>query len=168
MRPSLGLSRPAMRLSNVVLPEPLGPIRPRNSPSGTSKLSPLSTSMRSLPRSKYLCKFSTRTIASAIAILPFAPCGFGARRLLLRLQEINDHPHVRPEVDALFLLGHLDLDAHRDGPLAAVGRRHHPRHLALVPVGVDLAERLEVLVRFRHDRTLLADDHVGDVALLNL
>src|SRR5207244_2379144 len=34
--PALGLSAPAMRLNTVLLPEPLGPIRPRISPSATS------------------------------------------------------------------------------------------------------------------------------------
>src|SRR5262245_13105616 len=63
--PSLGRSRPAMRLSKVVLPEPLGPIRPRNSPSGTSRLRSLRTSICSLPRVKYLCTPRTRTIGSA-------------------------------------------------------------------------------------------------------
>ena len=36
--PRLGLSRPAIRLSSVVLPEPDGPMMPRNSPSATSRL----------------------------------------------------------------------------------------------------------------------------------
>src|SRR6267378_450235 len=35
-QPALGLSAPAMRLQTVLLPEPLGPIRPRISPSATS------------------------------------------------------------------------------------------------------------------------------------
>src|SRR5882762_10165361 len=34
--PASGLSAPAMRLKTVLLPEPLGPIRPRISPSATS------------------------------------------------------------------------------------------------------------------------------------
>src|SRR5213594_676136 len=36
MAPASGRSMPAMRLSSVVLPDPDGPLRPRNSPSGTS------------------------------------------------------------------------------------------------------------------------------------
>src|SRR5581483_7739656 len=35
--PALGLSAPAIRLKVVLLPEPFGPIRPRISPSATSK-----------------------------------------------------------------------------------------------------------------------------------
>src|SRR2546427_2785439 len=35
--PASGRSMPAIRFSNVVLPDPEGPIRPRNSPSGTSR-----------------------------------------------------------------------------------------------------------------------------------
>src|SRR3989442_10171556 len=34
--PAFGLSAPAMRLKTVLLPEPLGPMRPRISPSATS------------------------------------------------------------------------------------------------------------------------------------
>src|SRR5579864_692254 len=60
--PSLGLSRPAMRFNSVVLPEPLGPMRPKNSPSGTSRLRLLRTSICSLPRVKNLCTPRTRTI----------------------------------------------------------------------------------------------------------
>src|SRR5262249_31482330 len=74
---SLGRSRPAMRLSKVVLPEPLGPIRPRNSPSGTSRLRSLSTSICSLPRVKYLCTPRTRTIGSADIPAPRKGCADG-------------------------------------------------------------------------------------------
>src|SRR6266849_4495639 len=38
--PALGRSAPAMRLKRVLLPEPFGPMRPRNSPSATSKETP--------------------------------------------------------------------------------------------------------------------------------
>ena len=48
--PSVGVSRPPIRLSSVVLPEPDGPISARKSPVGMSRLTPCSTSMRSLPR----------------------------------------------------------------------------------------------------------------------
>src|SRR6184192_1835532 len=65
--PSLGWSRPAIRLSSVVLPEPDGPIRARYSPSGTSRLRSISTSICSLPRRKYLCRPLTRTIGSVMA-----------------------------------------------------------------------------------------------------
>ena len=37
-RPLSGVSRPARRLSNVLLPDPLGPMIERNSPPDTSRL----------------------------------------------------------------------------------------------------------------------------------
>ena len=37
--PEVGRSRPPMRLSKVVLPEPEGPIKARKSPPGTTRLS---------------------------------------------------------------------------------------------------------------------------------
>ena len=52
--PPDGLSSPPIRLSSVVLPEPDGPISARKSPCGMSRFTPFSTSMRSLPRVKYL------------------------------------------------------------------------------------------------------------------
>ena len=52
--PESGLSSPAIRLSSVVLPEPDGPMMPRNSASGTSRLRCLRTSIRSPPREKDL------------------------------------------------------------------------------------------------------------------
>src|SRR5438105_10886526 len=52
--PSLGRSSPAIRFRSVVLPEPDGPMMPRNSPLATSRLRFLSTSICSSPRVKYL------------------------------------------------------------------------------------------------------------------
>ena len=43
MRPPVGRSMPAMRLSSVVLPEPDGPMSARKSPRGTASVTPLST-----------------------------------------------------------------------------------------------------------------------------
>ena len=48
--PSDGVSRPPIRFSSVVLPDPDGPIRARKSPSGMSRVTPCRTSIRSLPR----------------------------------------------------------------------------------------------------------------------
>src|SRR5258705_10995033 len=42
MVPAVGGSAPEMQLKSVVLPEPLGPMRPRISPSRTSKDTPFS------------------------------------------------------------------------------------------------------------------------------
>src|SRR5947208_1733291 len=64
--PPLGRSSPAIRLRSVVLPEPDGPISARNSPSGTSRLSPKRTLICSLPRRKNLCTSRTVTMASGI------------------------------------------------------------------------------------------------------
>ena len=72
--PADGWSSPAIRLSSVVLPEPDGPIRARNSPSGTSRLRSLSTSICSLPRWKNLWTSRTRTIGSSIISSPLRPC----------------------------------------------------------------------------------------------
>src|SRR5579883_1855029 len=48
--PVSGRSKPAMRLSSVVLPEPDGPMMPRNSPSPTSRLRCWRTVIVSPPR----------------------------------------------------------------------------------------------------------------------
>src|SRR5688572_32449641 len=50
MVPDVGASSPPSRLSSVVFPEPDGPISARKSPCGISIVTPLSTSMRSVPR----------------------------------------------------------------------------------------------------------------------
>ena len=65
-----GLSRPPSRLRSVVLPDPDGPIRARNSPGGISRFTPFSTSIRSLPRVKYLWTPLTRTSALMSDQLP--------------------------------------------------------------------------------------------------
>src|SRR5882762_11665348 len=48
--PLSGRSMPAMRLRSVVFPDPEGPIRPRNSPSGTSSEMSCSTGIAMLSR----------------------------------------------------------------------------------------------------------------------
>ena len=48
--PAVGLSMPAMRLSKVLLPEPLGPISATNSPAATSSSMPISTGISCPPR----------------------------------------------------------------------------------------------------------------------
>ena len=48
--PAVGTSRPPSRLSSVVLPEPLGPMKATNSPAATSRSSPRRTWMSSSPR----------------------------------------------------------------------------------------------------------------------
>ncbi len=48
--PASGRSIPAIRFSSVVLPDPEGPIKPRNSPSGTSSEMSRSTGIAMLSR----------------------------------------------------------------------------------------------------------------------
>src|SRR5262249_4782831 len=67
--PPVGRSRPAIRFSRVVLPEPDGPIRARNSPSSTSRSRSWSTGMRISSR-----RYSLDTPRSTIAY--FLPIGF--------------------------------------------------------------------------------------------
>src|SRR4029450_13551377 len=71
--PDVGRSSPPIRLSRVVVPDPEGPMRARNSPRGMSTLTPCSTSMRSLPRVKYLWTSRIRTRGGESAIVMF-PC----------------------------------------------------------------------------------------------
>src|SRR5216683_2951297 len=73
-----------MRLSSVVFPEPLGPIRARNSPLATSKLRSFNTSICSLPRVKNLCTPRTRTIGSAAMVILSIPRSRGIREVVFR------------------------------------------------------------------------------------
>src|SRR5437868_5447440 len=73
--PSLGRSRPAMRLRSVVLPDPDGPMMPRNSPLETSRLRFLSTSICSSPRLKYLCTPQIRMIGCSAIVAPYILLG---------------------------------------------------------------------------------------------
>src|ERR1700722_12182086 len=162
IRPSLGLSSPAIRLSRVVLPEPLGPISARNSPSGTSRLRSLSTSICSLPRTKNLWTSSTRTMAPVDILSPLSDRiqspGWMRQKasLLVHFVEIDNDAHVRLQIKAFLVLGHGDLNPDRNRALAAVGIGHQTGHLPFVTRRVDLAERLKILVRLRHDHALLA------------
>src|SRR5215475_11695420 len=63
MRPEVGSSRPAIMRSVVVLPQPEGPSRTKNSPFSTTKLE----SLTAAKSPKLLCRFSTRI--SAIVLL---------------------------------------------------------------------------------------------------
>jgi hypothetical protein len=62
MLPEVGSSRPAIMRSVVVLPQPDGPSRQKNSPSATVKVESF-TAMKS---PKALCRFSTRISAMAL------------------------------------------------------------------------------------------------------
>lgn len=62
--PASGVSRPAIRRSNVVLPQPDGPNRPRISPSWTQRL----RSRIARKRPKDLCKWATWTAVFSVGI----------------------------------------------------------------------------------------------------
>src|SRR6516162_2142576 len=158
--PSLGLSRPAMRFKSVVLPEPLGPIKPRNSPSGTSRLRLLRTSICSLPRVKNLCTPWTRTMGLLAIVSLYLPAPalvesipaflmFRLDQFLvdLAIEEGDNAAHVGAQVFSFFFARDAENDhAHRDGALGPVGLGHQPRDVALVdPVGKGLGPDLAIL-----------------------
>src|SRR5690348_8740041 len=60
--PAVGLNAPAIRLNVVLLPEPFGPIRPRISPSATSK----ETLLTARKPSKLLVRPSTSSIGGQV------------------------------------------------------------------------------------------------------
>ena len=61
MRPEVGSSRPAIMRRVVVLPQPDGPSRTKNSPFSTTKLE----SLTAAKSPKLFCRFSTRISAIA-------------------------------------------------------------------------------------------------------
>src|SRR6056297_954347 len=87
--PESGESRPPIRLSSVVLPDPDGPIRAQNSPRSISRLKPCRTATASRPLRYFLTTSLTRTMAS---LMLFAPAGFS----------INDPGLVDAQGRALF------------------------------------------------------------------
>ena len=60
--PSVGTSREPIIFKRVVLPEPLGPTNPVNSPSVNCKFTPLSAVKDPVPTGNFLTKFFTSTI----------------------------------------------------------------------------------------------------------
>src|SRR3954453_13579143 len=82
--PRVGRSRPAIRLSKVVLPEPEGPIKARNSPSSTVRSRSTRTGMRNSSR-RYSLVTSWRTIECATPMgLPGSFDRGGGRRIAAR------------------------------------------------------------------------------------
>ena len=61
MLPAVGTSSPPIRLSSVVLPEPLGPMKATNSPLSTLRFTPWRTCSSSLPR-RYVFDTSLTTM----------------------------------------------------------------------------------------------------------
>src|SRR6185436_1967766 len=120
--PRSGRSRPPIRFSSVVLPEPDGPISARNSPCATSRSIPRSTSTRCLPR-RYA--FATPFIETMLLMLALSPC-FGA-------QERDACAHLGQHTGIAF----REPDADLDGRLGAVGRRNDRDDAAgNAPVGI--------------------------------
>src|SRR5947207_5757553 len=64
IRPRVGSSRPAIMRSVVVLPQPEGPSRQKNSPSLTVKVE----SFTATNSAKALCRFSTRISAMSLLV----------------------------------------------------------------------------------------------------
>src|SRR5688500_17386010 len=61
--PELGVSRPAMMRSRVVLPEPEGPRITRSTPSATSRIKPSTAWMRAAPAANSFDKLAMRSPA---------------------------------------------------------------------------------------------------------
>src|SRR6266849_8554213 len=173
-----------MRFSNVVFPEPDGPMSARNSPSGTSRLRSFKTSICSLPRTKYLWTLRTWTIGSSVMAIsvyvsrslpgvtsnreqpgcceqPGCLVAAFLRFLVLNPEERHDHADVGSEEFArLFVvLKFHDLDAHRNGAFGPIGGGHLAEHHALV--------RLAIGKSLRHHATGLPLLDELDVALLD-
>src|ERR1043165_5446136 len=80
-RPESGRSRPPMRFSSVVFPEPDGPMSATNEPFSTDSVTPSSTVTVSLPRRYRLTTFSMDTRSD---IFSSVDCGGGRRSSLFR------------------------------------------------------------------------------------
>src|SRR6202011_5123155 len=84
IRPSSAVSRPARQRSVVVLPQPLGPSRTRNSPSSISRSSPSMAVAGGLP-AKRLVSPSIRTLDIVRPLLELCvPLGLVSRDLVGR------------------------------------------------------------------------------------
>ena len=73
--PLVGLSNPAIKLSNVVLPEPDLPVMARNSLALTSKFMSLSAVTEVSPVPKVLIRFRTEIIGSFFSVGSFGSPG---------------------------------------------------------------------------------------------
>src|SRR5438067_594824 len=118
--PVSGLSRPAIRFRSVVLPEPEGPMMPRNSPSATSRSRFFRTVIFSPPRVNDFVTLWMCRIALLMRDLP--------------LPVVKRHPRAHVGAQELPRLPGRDVDLHphRDRRLGPVRRRHDPRHHAVV------------------------------------
>jgi hypothetical protein len=134
--PLVGRSSPPMRFSNVLLPEPDGPISARNSPAGTFKCKSFSTWISSDPRRKTFSTPSTLTRAWLAESVMVSSMTFTASRTTAA-------PSVSPFGQVhydLFPGRHTRADygfvetrlAHRHGPALGASGMHYEHHVAPV------------------------------------
>src|SRR5437867_13037218 len=135
MSPAVGVSRPAIMLSVVVLPQPDGPTSTTNSPSGTAR------SMASTARveAKSLVSPSSRTAAT---LLPQKAEGEAAHEVLLDQESQDDDGQGGDGADGglgpivASLVGRLGLvQRDRNGRDLGVGQRHRQDQLTTVGDG---------------------------------
>src|SRR5262245_30243054 len=115
MLPVVGRSRPPMRFSNVVLPEPDGPINATKSPRGRSRSSISSTGTISLPR--LYCLATPRSLTTTGSVLT-TTCSTAAMfvfllssaRLELDLAAVFETLHDRGHQFFAVLHARADLD----------------------------------------------------------
>src|SRR5688500_2766453 len=167
--PELGKSSPPSRLSSVVLPEPDGPISARKSPCGMSSVTPLSTSMRSLPRVNDLWTLLilTSALMSSLSLNrdQHAFAQFGRRGNHHLVAALQSRHHLEPiavgarGLDRAALDGVLADDEHEARLAVFLHRRlRHQRHR--------LRDRYVARVGFAQERHLHA--HVGEDARIEL
>src|SRR5262245_54444048 len=104
-----------MMLRSVLLPEPLGPMRASNEPSGTSRLRLLRTSTGSLPRKNTLLTPRSSMIGVVPARLDGEPARCGCPSVLLG---DASSPALATSTSAIFALLLLDFLA-----VLQIGRR---------------------------------------------
>src|SRR6478752_752453 len=109
--PSVGSSRPAIMRSVVVLPQPEGPSRQKNSPSFTVKVE----SFTATKSAKALCRFSTRI--SAISLLVSAGKLGDDREEGHAEERGHERPGVEDEGERLQHHGDAEGDDQRRGHL---------------------------------------------------
>ena len=168
--PRLGRSAPEIRLITVVLPEPLGPIRPSTSFSRTSKLS-ASTATRPPKRLVTACSSSDRCLRHGCR----AARGRLERRLDAADHAVRNQVHDEQEGDAEqqhrlrreARRDHLPQDGERDHadqrppqPVRAAEQRHD--HDLEGKLGGEGDRRLDVGVARRHHRADHAGEHARD------
>src|SRR6516165_6525971 len=124
--PASGRSIPPTRLSSVVLPDPEGPITATKSACGIARSRRSKTAIVSLPFTKRFATPARRamTVSECMRVsCRFTAMSVGGSRLFRRRAAVFEghlDGHVGKDARVLF----LELDAHLDGGLFTVGRRH--------------------------------------------